>query len=113
MGFAIAKIFIAAGIISLASYLSGKLPHVAGFIVALPLTTLLALLFSYAEYRSPETSIAFARNVFMAIPASLLFFVPFLLAGLLHLSFWQCYISGLVLLTIGYFGYQYLAGLLS
>ncbi|TVQ81749.1 MAG: hypothetical protein EA357_11985 [Micavibrio sp.] len=113
MAWAVAKIMIAACIISLASWMSGKWPHVAGFVVALPLTTILALLFSYAEYQSPETSITFARNIFLAIPASLLFFVPFLAAGVLHLSFWQCYISGLILLAAGYFGYQYLVGLLS
>lgn len=113
MSWAIAKVFIAAIIISFSSWLSGKMPHVAGFIIALPISTLLVLAFSYAEYKSPEDSIAFARNIFMAIPISLTFFVPFLFAGMLKLSFWQCYIAGLIFLTLGYFLYQYLISLLS
>lgn len=113
MTWAIAKVFLAATIISFSSWLSGKMPHIAGFIIALPISSLLVLLFSYAEYKEQEAAINFARNIFVAIPVSLTFFVPFLLAGVLKLSFWQCYISGLICLTAGYFLYQYIVSLLS
>lgn len=112
MGFAIFKVILSATIISFASWLSGKMPQLAGFIVALPITTLLVLLFSHTEYNSSEVSVAFAKNIFIAIPVTLLFFIPFLLANYFMLSFWQCYLYGLVLLVIGYFIYEYILNLL-
>jgi hypothetical protein len=39
----------------------------------------------------------------MAVPISLLFFVPFLFSEKFNLSFWPCYIIGVVFLGIGYF----------
>jgi hypothetical protein len=97
------KLVIAAAVIAFSSWLAGKRPELAGFIVALPLTTLLALAFTQAEYKDSATSVAFARSIFVGVPVSLLFFVPFLFAERLHLAFWQCYVAGLGLLMAGYF----------
>ena len=80
--------------------------------MALPLVTLLALLFSYAEFRDSAKSVEFAKAVFVGVPISLLFFVPFLLAEKLQLSFMACYLSGLVLLVGGYFAHRWITGLL-
>lgn len=94
----ITKITISAILIAFSSWLAGKKPELAGFIVALPLVTLLVLPFSYAEYQDPAASVRFARSIFAAIPLSLVFFVPFLLADRLQWSFWMLYVSGLGLL---------------
>ena len=102
------KTLVAAIVIAFTSWLAGKKPELAGFIVALPLTTLLALLFSYAEFRDSATSVAFAKSIFVGIPVSLLFFVPFLLAERLALPFWWCYVLGLALLVAGYFIHRHL-----
>jgi hypothetical protein len=99
----ISKTVIAALLISFASWLSGKRPDIAGFIVALPISTLIVLVFTHTEHQSPATSIAFAKSIFVGIPISLLFFVPFLLAEKVNISFWGCYFGGLVLLVIGFF----------
>ena len=99
----ISKTVIAALLISFASWLSGKRPDVAGFIVALPIATLIVLVFAHTEHQSPATSIAFAKSIFVGIPISLLFFVPFLLAEKVNISFWGCYFGGIVLLVIGFF----------
>lgn len=103
MIFSIFKICTSAGIIAFASWLSGKRPELAGFITALPIVTLLVLPFSHIEYNDPQTSVQFARSIFLAVPLSLSFFVPFLLADKLPLSFWGLYIAGLVLLSAAYF----------
>ena len=42
---ALIKVFLAAGIISVTSCLSGKKPEFAGFIIALPMVSILPLLF--------------------------------------------------------------------
>lgn len=105
------KIFTSAGIIAFASWLSGKRPELAGFITALPLVTLLVLPFSHMEYSDPQTSVQFARSIFLAVPLSLSFFVPFLLADKVPLSFWGLYSSGIVLLCCAYFVHKGLMNL--
>ena len=113
MGFLFGKIFLSAIVIGIVSWLSGKRIHLAGFLTALPLTTLLALAFSQLEWKNQAQSVAYAKSVFLAVPISLLFFIPFLFATKLNLSFWACYVLGIILLVLGYFIHGYLAPLLS
>lgn len=108
MGFFILKMTLAAFVIAGSSWLSGKRPELAGFIIALPLTTLLALAFSYTEYKDSSVSIAFAKSILVGVPVSLLFFVPFLLSDKFHLSFWHCYLLGILLLGVGYFIHRHI-----
>jgi len=103
MGLAIGKVIIASVLISFVSWLSGKQTSLAGFLTALPLTTLLALAFSHMEWGNSAQSVEYAKSVFVAVPVSLLFFVPFLLAKKFDLSFWTCYSFGIALLVAGYF----------
>lgn len=112
MLFATFKVLVSAAVIAFASWLSGKKPELAGFIVALPLVTLLVLPFSYLEYQNPETSTRFAQSIFAAIPLSLVFFVPFLLASKLQLGFWWLYAAGLALLAGAYFMHKWILSLL-
>jgi hypothetical protein len=104
----ILKTLISAGIITFVSWLSGHKTALAGFITGLPITTLLALGFSHIEYKNPSQSVAFAKSIFVAIPVSLLFFIPFLVAEKFNLGFWTCYLSGLILLGFGYFLHQFI-----
>lgn len=111
------KIAIAACVISFASWLSNKRPELAGFIIALPLSTLLALFFSYSQYQDAASSVKFAKSIFAAIPMSLLFFVPFLLADRLKLfdllgGFWGLYAAGVALIAAGYFAHGLILKLL-
>lgn len=103
MFFAAFKIAVSAMVIAFASWLSGKKPELAGFIVALPLVTLLALPFSYLEYQNPENSARFAQSIFAAVPLTLFFFIPFLLAAKIPFGFWGLYVAGLILLIAAYF----------
>lgn len=102
------KLALSAGIISFASWLSGKKPELAGFIMALPIATLLVLPFSFMEYHDPTASVKFAQSIFLAVPLSLFFFVPFLFASKLGWGFPALYGSGLVLLVAAYFVHQFL-----
>ncbi|PIK13713.1 hypothetical protein [Halobacteriovorax sp. JY17] len=108
MWLAIGKTFLAAILISFVSWLSGKKTGLAGFLTALPLTTLLALAFSHMQWGDSKQSVEYAKSVFVAIPVSLLFFVPFLLAEKFNLNFWQCYSFGVGLLGLGYFAHSYI-----
>jgi hypothetical protein len=97
------KIAISACMIAFASWLSVKKPELAGFIIALPISSMLVLAFSYAEYKDPEASVKFAQSILAAIPLSLLFFVPFLFAKKIPFGYWGVYAAGVILLTAGYF----------
>lgn len=97
------KLIISSVLISFVSWLSSKKTTLAGFLTALPLTTLIALAFSHIEFNDSKQSVLYAKSVFVAVPVSLLFFVPFLLAERFQMNFWTCYILGLVLLFVGYF----------
>ena len=87
--FFIAKIIVAAMVIGFASWLSDKKPVLAGFLVALPLVSILAILFSYLEHRDAESSITFAKSIMLGVPASYFFFMPFFFAERMQLGFWQ------------------------
>lgn len=105
---AAAKIFLSALVIAFASWLSGKKPALAGFIIALPVGTMLALAFSYAEYNSAEVSVKFAKSILVAVPLTLTFFIPFLLAEKLSFGFWGLYGLGAAFLIAGYFAHDFL-----
>lgn len=113
MWLAVSKTIIAAVLISFVSWLSGKKTGLAGFLTALPLTTLLALAFSHLEWGDSKQSVEYAKSVFIAIPVSLTFFIPFLLATKFNLNFWTCYVCGVLLLGVGYFIHSYLLKLSS
>jgi hypothetical protein len=103
MWLTIFKLVLSASVISFSSWLSGKKPELAGFIMALPIATLLVLPFSYIEFHDPASSVKFAQSIFVAVPLSLFFFVPFLFAAKLGWSFPALYGSGLILLATAFF----------
>ena len=100
------KTLVSSVLISFCSWLSNKRPDLAGFIVSLPLTTLLVLLFSYTEFKNTAHSMQFAKSIFIGVPLSMTFFIPFLLAEQFNISFWACYFIGIVLLVIAFFVHQ-------
>ena len=101
MTFAI-HVLVSAAVISFAAWLSGRFPVTAGFVVALPLATMLVLPLSYHQHADPQAAVSLARSIFVAIPVSLGFFVPFLLAGRFGLGFWQAYSLGCLALVVGF-----------
>jgi len=106
------KVAFSATMIAFASWLAGKKPELAGFIIALPLVTLLVLPLSYIEYQDPANSVRFAKSIFAAIPLTMLFFVPFLMAAKLDFGFWALYAAGIALLVAGYFIHQWILTLI-
>jgi len=107
----IIKILFAAFIIAFSSWLAGQYPKLAGFIIALPLASLIAIIFSYIEHSDPEKSITFAKSILVGIPVSYFFFLPFFFAKSLGMNFWLIYTAGLVLLVIGFFIHKHILSL--
>jgi len=112
VGFTIIKIITTTLIISFTSWLSGKKPELAGFIIALPIASILVLAFSYLEHHNSHATITFAKSIMIGVPVSWLFFVPFFLAEKFDYGFWISYIAGIILLIIGYFLNKYITSLI-
>jgi len=92
---------VSALVIAAAAWVSRKVPGTAGFIIALPLATMLVLPLAYLQHRDSESAFELARSILVALPITLLFFVPFLFRD--RLSFWGAYALGCALLPAGYF----------
>ena len=107
------NIFVSAAVISLCTWLAEKRPDLAGFIVSLPLSTLLVLALNQIQYGDTAKGTLLAKSIFVAIPSTLVFFVPFLLAERLKLSFWVSYGIGICLLVFAFFIHRTLFGYLS
>ena len=112
MLFFLLKVIGAGIIIAFASWLAGQNPKLAGFIIALPLATIIALVFSYIEHKNPENTITFAKSVLVAVPVSYFFFIPFFFAKSLNNNFWLIYLLGLLLLIIAFFVHKFIVSLL-
>jgi hypothetical protein len=97
------QVIFSALLLTFSAWLSKKNPQAAGFLIALPLATIIVLPFSYWNHGESETSVRLAQEILRAIPISLTFFLPFALAGRLNLTFWQAYGFGLILLVATYF----------
>ena len=102
MAWMIAKTFLAAGTIAFTSWLAQSQPRWAGFIIALPLSSMLALAFNYAQFQDRSQSFAFAKSILVGVPLSLLFFVPFLFAEKLGWGFWSLYALGIIAVLGGF-----------
>ena len=80
--------------------------------MALPIASMLALAFSFAEFHDPAKSVTFAKSIVTAVPLSLLFFVPFLFADKLNAGFPVLYGLGVLLLIAGYFAHGFIMKML-
>ena len=107
------KALLAGLIIAFSSWLAGQNPRMAGFIIALPMASLIAIIFVYFEYNSVEKTILYTKSILIAVPVSYLFFLPFFLAKQFNMNFWMIYGSGILLLALGFFIHKYFASFLS
>ncbi len=64
MLFFIFKVVAAGLIVAFSSWLAGQNPKLAGFIIALPLVSLIAILFSYYEHNDTEKTVMFTKSVY-------------------------------------------------
>lgn len=108
---AVLKILVAASLISFTSWLSAKKPELAGFIIALPIASILVLAFSYLQYHDTKASITFAKSILIGVPVSWLFFLPFFFAEKFNYGFWVSYGIGIILLVVGFFLHRYITSL--
>jgi hypothetical protein len=108
MAWFVGKMLLASFIISFCSWLSGRRPEIAGYLVAMPLSSMLVLVFGYSEYRNSAAVTTLAKSILFAVPISTLFFIPFFLTDRWRLNFWASFGLGIILLSAGYFLHQWI-----
>ena len=108
----LSKVLLAALVIAFASWLSGKKPELSGFIIALPIASIIAIAFSYLEHKNTENTVIFAKSILVGVPVSYLFFLPFFFAKNFNMNFWLVYGLGIILLVMGYFVHKYITSLI-
>jgi len=103
------NVAISALAIAFCAWLAGRAPALAGFLIALPLASMVAVPMSYVQHGDAAASATFARSIFAAIPVSLCFFAPFIAGERLGLGFWTTYALGVAALVAGYFAHRAIA----
>ena len=98
------KVVVSALVIALASELAKRDSFWGALLEAMPLTSILAISWLYAETRDNLLVTRFARDIFLLVPGSLLFFLPFLLETKTRLGFLPNLLAGLVLLALAVWG---------
>ena len=107
------KALFAGLIIAFSSWLAGQNPRMAGFIIALPMASLIAIAFVYFEHSNVEKTVLYAKSILVAVPVSYLFFLPFFFAKQFNMNFWMIYGTGILLLTLGFFIHRFFVNFLS
>lgn len=99
-GLFLVKVVVSALVLALASEIAKRDSFWGALLVALPLTSVLAISWLYAETRDNVLVTRFARDIFLLVPGSLVFFVPFLLETKTRLGFLPNLAVGGVLLVL-------------
>lgn len=106
------NLVLSSTIISFCTILARKEPRLAGFVISLPLSTMLVLAFSYFRDKDLEKTTLLAKSIFIGLPLSLSFFIPFFFAEKFRLGFWQTYTAGVALIAASYFIHRAVMGTL-
>ena len=106
------KALLAGLIIAFSSWLAGQNPRMAGFIIALPMASLIAIAFVYFEHNSVEKTVLYAKSILIAVPVSYLFFLPFFFAKSFNMNFFLIYGTGLGFIVVGFFIHKYITNFL-
>lgn len=84
-----------------ASEVAKRSTWLGGLVVALPLVSLLSMTWLYVDTRDSTRVAAFARDILVMVPPSLLFFLPFLLEPRTHWPYWLNCAAGCGLTALG------------
>jgi uncharacterized membrane protein (GlpM family) len=99
MTWIITKYFLTAAVVVLVSELAKRSDRLGGFIAALPLVTILALIWLYVENQSPEKIANHAWYTFWYVVPTLPMFLAFP-ALLPRLGFWLSLLAGIVITVV-------------
>ncbi|MBI5612438.1 MAG: DUF3147 family protein [Gammaproteobacteria bacterium] len=96
----IVKLLVSATLIAIATEVAKRLPFWGAVIIALPLTSILAMSWLYFDTRDNALVTRFAKDIFTIVPVSLVFFLPFWLEKKTQFGFVINLLLGLALLAL-------------
>lgn len=73
------KVLVSALIITLSTEIAKRSPTLGGLILALPISSIIAFAVMGFEGTDPVAFTTYAKTVFILVPVSLIFFLPFIL----------------------------------
>jgi len=82
------KLAMSLAVILASAEAAKRSPTLGAFIVALPLVSILSMTWLWWDTRDAAKVGAYAREIFFLVPASLLFFLPFLFEPRSHWPYW-------------------------
>ena len=103
--FFLVKVLISASVIALASELSKRSSFVAAITLALPLTSLLALIWIHFESPDKAKLAAISWDVFWLVPPSLAFFPCFAWLVMRDVHFWLSFLLSALVTVAVYVAY--------
>ncbi len=95
------KLMVSLAVLAGAAEVAKRSSFAGAAIIALPLTSMLSMVWLYWDTRDAARVSEFARDIFFLVPASLAFFLPFLVESRTHWAFWQNFALGVVLAVLG------------
>jgi glycopeptide antibiotics resistance protein len=95
------KLFLSLAVLAGAAEAAKRSPFIGALIIALPLTSMLSMIWLYWDTQDSAKVSAFARDIFFLVPPSLGFFLPFLLEPRTHWPFWVNFGAGLAVMSGG------------
>ncbi len=104
----IVKILLSVALLLTASELAKRSTFLGAVVIAMPVTSILAMTWLYWDTRDAEKVAAFAKDIFFLVPPSLLFFLPFLFQPKSHWPFWLNFSLGFALMAGGMLIYRFL-----
>lgn len=107
---AVINVAVSVAVIVVAAWLSKRYPATAGFVTALPITTILVLVLGHVDGVPVAQQATFAKSLLLAIPLSASFLLPFVVADRLRLSFWTAFAAGLAILGVAYAVHRAIVG---
>lgn len=95
------KLLISVGILLGASEVAKRSALLGALILALPLVSMLSMVWLYVDTKDTAKVSEFARDIFYLVPPSLLFFLPFLVESRTHWGFWLNFFIGIFIMLAG------------
>jgi len=100
----IAKVLVSALVIAVATEVAKRDSFWGALLIALPLVSILAMTWLYVDTRDNALLTQFAKDIFVLVPVSLVFFLPFWLEKKTQFGFVANMLLGLALLAVAVWG---------
>ena len=96
----VVRVVVAAVTIVVVAELSKKFPRYGALLLSLPILSILAFIFSWAQYHDLPAISKLAKETVILVLLGLPFFLPLIYSSFLGLGFWQSLVLGIALATL-------------